>query len=151
MSDLIVIVKGDGVQGQIEFTSGGDKSVHVKGSVTGLTPGQHGFHIHEFGDNSNGCMSAGGHFNPEGNTHGAPEDSVRHVGDLGNVTADAQGVANIDIKDSLIALDGPHSVLGRSLVVHQDVDDLGKGGHELSPTTGNAGARVACGVIGYKK
>merc|ERR1712243_118827 len=77
----------------------------------------------------------------------APTDSVRHIGDLGNITAGDSGVASVDIKDSLIQLSGEHSIIGRTVVVHADPDDLGKGGVELSLTTGNAGARVACGVI----
>jgi len=123
----------------------------VTGQLTGLTPGQHGFHIHKFGDNTNGCTSAGPHFNPFGKTHGAPGDETRHVGDLGNVTAGEDGVANVNIKDSLLSLAGPHSIIGRTVVVHEGVDDLGKGGHELSPTTGNAGGRAACGVIGISE
>ena len=145
----IVIIKGDGVDGEIVFTPEG-QAVRCTGKVTGLTPGKHGFHIHQFGDNSNGCMSAGGHFNPKGQTHGAPEDSVRHVGDLGNVIADASGVAAIDLVDAQLALSGENSIVGRSLVVHAGEDDLGKGGHELSATTGNAGGRVGCGVIGFR-
>ena len=73
---------------------------------------------------------------------------MRHVGDLGNVTAGADGVANFELEDDLVMIYGDNSVVGRSFVVHADVDDLGDGGHELSPTTGNAGARLACGVIG---
>ncbi|OZJ05668.1 hypothetical protein BZG36_01408 [Bifiguratus adelaidae] len=114
-------------------------------------PGKHGFHVHEFGDNTNGCTSAGAHFNPEGKTHGAPEDATRHVGDLGNVEADASGNVKFNINDKLVKLIGPQSVIGRTIVIHEDVDDLGRGGHELSATTGNAGARLACGVIGVTK
>ena len=73
---------------------------------------------------------------------------MRHVGDLGNVTAGADGVANFELEDNRVMIYGENSVVGRSFVVHADVDDLGDGGHELSPTTGNAGARLACGVIG---
>ena len=73
---------------------------------------------------------------------------MRHVGDLGNVTAGTDGVANFELEDDLVMIYGENSVVGRSFVVHADVDDLGDGGHELSPTTGNAGARLACGVIG---
>ena len=75
----------------------------------------------------------------------------RHVGDLGNVTAGDDGKAPIDIKDKQVTLTGPLSVIGRTMVIHADVDDLGKGGHELSSTTGNAGGRLACGVIGICK
>ena len=125
----------------------------VTGQIDGLAPGQHGFHIHQFGDNTDGCTSAGPHFNPDGCEHGAPEDGkgARHAGDLGNVTADADGKANINISDSFMSLVGENSILGRTVVVHADVDDLGKGGHDLSKTTGNAGGRLACGVIGICK
>lgn len=125
--------------------------VKVTGEISGLGQGLHGFHIHEFGDNTNGCTSAGAHFNPHGKEHGGPTDATRHVGDLGNVVADASGVAKVNITDSMISLTGDHSILGRSLVVHADPDDLGKGGHELSKTTGNAGARAGCGVVGICK
>lgn len=82
-----------------------------------MTPGQHGFHVHEFGDNTNGCTSAGPHYNPHNKEHGAPEDANRHVGDLGNVQADANGVAKINIQDAQITLNGQQSIIGRSLVV----------------------------------
>lgn len=116
-----------------------------------MTKGLHGFHIHEFGDNTNGCISAGAHFNPLSKEHGSPQDNDRHVGDLGNVEADGSGIAKVQITDAMISLVGENSIIGRTLVVHADPDDLGKGGHELSKTTGNAGARIACGVIGIAK
>jgi len=148
----VCVLKGDGVQGTVWFTQ--DKEgcpVAVKGEIKGLKAGLHGFHVHEFGDTTDGCTSAGPHFNPHGKTHGGPTDAERHAGDLGNVTAGGDGVAKIDVTDSQISLNGKLSVVGRTMVVHADPDDLGKGGHELSPTTGNAGARVACGVIGLAK
>lgn len=89
--------------------------------------------------------------NPHNVEHGGPDHSVRHVGDLGNVTAGADGVARINIKDKIISLQGGHNVIGRTVVVHADPDDLGLGGHELSKSTGNAGGRLACGVIGVSK
>jgi Cu-Zn family superoxide dismutase len=95
--------------------------------VTGLTPGNHGFHVHEKADFSNGCLSAGPHYNPFNKNHGAPTDEDRHVGDLGNIVADADGVAEGVIIDHLIKLSGPYSVVGRSMMVHADPDDLGKG------------------------
>ncbi|MFW8314572.1 superoxide dismutase family protein, partial [Klebsiella pneumoniae] len=92
----------------------------------------HGFHVHEFGDNTNGCTSAGPHFNPCGKEHGAPCDENRHVGDLGNIEASGDGPTKVCISDKQISLFGANSILGRTIVVHADPDDLGKGGHELS-------------------
>ncbi|CAN6320913.1 unnamed protein product [Urochloa humidicola] len=99
----------------------------VRGKVTGLAPGMHGFHIHVFGDTTNGCNSTGPHFNPHNKPHGAPFDEDRHVGDLGNIVADKDGVAEVFIRDLQISLSGPHSILGRAVVVHADPDDLGRG------------------------
>ncbi|KAL1140268.1 hypothetical protein AAG570_000200 [Ranatra chinensis] len=119
------------------------------GIIERLQPNkEHGFHIHEKGDLSSGCASAAGHFNPHQKHHGGPSDTERHVGDLGNIAADASGVAMFTIQDNLISLVGEHSVLGRAIVVHADKDDFGKGGFTDSLTTGHAGSRVGCGVIG---
>lgn len=128
-----------------------DGPTKLTGEITGLAPGKHGFHVHEFGDNTNGCVSAGAHYNPHGKDHAGPDDKDRHVGDLGNVVADESGKAKVEITDKHISLTGPLSVIGRTVVIHADEDDLGKGGHELSLTTGNAGGRLACGVIGITK
>jgi len=147
----VCVLKGDGVQGTVWFTQEGSGPLKVQGEIKGLKAGQHGFHVHEFGDTTDGCTSAGPHFNPAGKTHGGPGDAERHAGDLGNVVAGADGVAKFDLTDKQISLSGASSVVGRTMVVHADPDDLGKGGHELSKTTGNAGARVACGVIGLAK
>ncbi|KAK1140212.1 Superoxide dismutase [Cu-Zn] [Aspergillus melleus] len=86
--------------------------------------------------------------NPFGKPHGAPDDSDRHVGDLGNFKTDAEGNAVGSKQDKLVKLIGSESVLGRTLVVHSGTDDLGRGGNEESKKTGNAGTRPACGVIG---
>lgn len=148
MASAVCVLSGsEGVSGTVHLSEG-DGCTVVKGKIAGLTPGQHGFHIHQLGDTTNGCMSTGPHFNPSGKTHGSPGDEERHAGDLGNITANDAGVAEFEIKDAQIPLTGPNSVVGRACVVHADTDDLGKGGHELSKTTGNAGGRKACGVIG---
>lgn len=120
--------------------------------VHNLNPnGLHGFHIHEFGDLSQGCTTAGPHFNPFNKTHSHPLREERHVGDLGNLKSDEWGVAYYAAKNDQVTLWGEHSILGRSCVVHANEDDLGDGGHPLSKTTGNSGGRVACGVIGISK
>ena len=139
----VLLATGDsGVNGVVYFTREG-KSVHVSGKVMGLKPGEHGFHVHQFGDvtGMTDGMSAGGHFNPENKPHGKPADKERHVGDLGNITAGEDGVATIDIKDSMLELHGPHSILGRGLVVHANAD-------KFTQPVGDAGGRVAVGVIG---
>ncbi|CAK7332159.1 unnamed protein product [Dovyalis caffra] len=143
----VAVLKGtSNVEGVVTLSQEDDGPTTVNVRITGLSPGLHGFHLHEYGDTTNGCMSTGAHFNPNNLTHGAPEDKIRHAGDLGNVVANADGVAEATIVDNQIPLDGPNTVIGRALVVHELEDDLGKGGHELSLTTGNAGGRLACGA-----
>jgi Cu-Zn family superoxide dismutase len=133
------------VGGVITFTVEGNE-VEIKGEITGLKPGEHAFHVHEFGDcSSKDGMSAGAHFNPDNMTHGGPHGGPRHVGDLGNIKADESGKAVIDIRDNQITLIGPHSIVGRSLIVHADPDDF------KSQPAGNAGKRIGCAVIGYAK
>jgi Cu-Zn family superoxide dismutase len=83
-------------------------------------------------------------------THGAPNDTVRHVGDLGNIEAGNNGVATVNITDDVISLRGAHSIIGRALVVHNGTDDLGRESTEESKKTGSAGSRVACGIIGIR-
>ncbi len=137
--------KGNNASGIVTFTKteGGMK---VEAPLEGLTAGVHAFHIHEFGDCSAADgASAGGHFNPAGMPHGGPDAEKRHVGDLGNITADESGVAHYERIDAHLAFDGPHSIIGRSVIVHEKADDL------TTQPTGAAGARVACGVIGVAK
>jgi Cu-Zn family superoxide dismutase len=133
------------IHGLVTFTQE-DAYIQVSGKISGLTPGEHAFHVHEFGDCSSADgKSAGPHFNPGHKMHGGPESEQRHVGDLGNIKADDQGNAEIDIKDKIIALYGAHSIVGRSLIVHAKADDL------KSDPAGNAGDRIACAVIGIAK
>ena len=137
------------VKGTIFFATMGDH-VHIWGEVSGLAPSStHGFHIHEFGDASaKDGAAAGGHYNPAGATHehgniGAPKN---HAGDLGNITADASGTAKIDLHVhgiSIAHLTNP--ILGRGVVVHANPDDL------KTQPAGNAGPRIAVGIIGIRK
>ncbi|GLJ29476.1 hypothetical protein SUGI_0581040 [Cryptomeria japonica] len=147
----VAILSGtENVNGAIQFTQQINGPTKVFGKVTGLRPGLHGFHVHAMGDTTNGCLSTGPHYNPLNKEHGAPQDENRHAGDLGNIIAGQDGVAELLIEDSQIPLKGPDSIVGRAVVVHADPDDLGRGGHKLSKSTGNAGGRIACGVIGIQ-
>ncbi|EPY50775.1 superoxide dismutase Sod1 [Schizosaccharomyces cryophilus OY26] len=147
----VAVLRGDTkVNGVVTFEQENEKSpvtvsVDLKGNDANV---KRGFHIHQFGDNTNGCTSAGPHFNPTGTTHGDRVASVRHVGDLGNVTTDANGDVKTKFEDAVITLFGPHNIVGRTIVIHAGEDDLGKGTSEESLKTGNAGGRNACGVIG---
>ncbi|XP_020600407.1 superoxide dismutase [Cu-Zn]-like [Orbicella faveolata] len=166
------------VAGKVVLMQPGYRRMHIKKkprchtrffvNISGLPPDTiHGFHIHEFGDIvSDGCQSTGGHYNPFNRSHGGPfarskdgnvQDNLiflvcSHVGDLGNVRADRNGVVNVVFQDpvGLVYLSGPNSVIGRAFVIHQKEDDLGRGTGEAeagSLKTGNAGARLGCGVI----
>jgi Cu-Zn family superoxide dismutase len=150
------------IEGNIEFIQRNNE-VEIILNVKGLSPGKHGFHIHEAGDLTESCKSACKHFNPHKKKHGGPESKERHVGDLGNIIVDKKGnIVNKKFKDKKIKLKGINSIIGRSVVIHEFEDDLGEGGidkdtgkiidkkkYEESKKTGNAGSRIACGVIGY--
>ena len=137
---------GNKVTGTVTFTpvAGG---VQVYAEIAGLTPGKHGFHIHEFGDCSAAdASSAGGHFNPTNQPHAGPNAAARHEGDMVNVEADASGNAKLDYVDHQISLaNDAKSAIGRSVVVHAKPDDL------KTHPSGDSGARIACGVIGWAK
>jgi Cu-Zn family superoxide dismutase len=133
---------GSDARGVVIFTEIGN-DVRVTVEAKGLTPGKHGFHIHQFGDcSAPDAVSAGPHFNPTDMPHGGPEERNRHVGDLGNITAGEDGIVRENLVDSIIALNGPNSIIGRAVVIHAKQDDL------KSQPSGEAGARIACGVIG---
>jgi Cu-Zn family superoxide dismutase len=134
------------VSGTVTFTEDAD-GVRVHAELSGLSPGQHGFHVHEFGDCSAADLSsAGGHFNPNHKPHAGPDASERHEGDMGNIEADASGKATLDYLDHSLSLGyDDDSVIGRSVVVHAKPDDM------KSQPAGDSGARIGCGVIGVAK
>ncbi|CAH0394533.1 unnamed protein product [Bemisia tabaci] len=150
----VVVLKEDGVgakcYGYVEFCQSYQsyEPVFMQLNIYGLSPGLHGMHVHEKGDLRQGCNSTGGHFNPFNNKHGDRNAQFRHLGDLGNIVADGSGRAVYQLDDRLISLHGDYSILGRALVIHEKEDDLGLGGNLESLKTGNAGRRVACGIIG---
>jgi Cu-Zn family superoxide dismutase len=133
------------VHGIVKFSPTA-KGVRVVADISGLAPGVHGFHIHEWGDiSSQTGESAGPHFNPDKTVHGGPNTAKHHEGDLGNIEADANGNAHLDAVHPSIQLFGEKSIIGRSVVVHEDEDDLN------SQPAGNAGGRLGVGVIGIKR
>jgi Cu-Zn family superoxide dismutase len=134
---------GQRCHGIVRFTQDGE-SVKVVADLEGLNPGQkHAFHIHQFGDcSAPDGMSAGSHYNPEGHQHGLPGTEERHAGDLGNVQADDQGKAHYEITVNNISVNGSKNpIIGHAVIVHAKIDDG-------SQPVGNAGGRIACGVIG---
>lgn len=138
---IVTPTQGNSVTGKVTFTQEGDE-LYIVADFEGLKPGEHGFHIHEKGDcSAHDASSAGGHFNPSNKPHGGPNDEERHAGDLGNVVADEEGKAHYEFTDSVLSLNGPDSIVDKSVVVHADPDDL------KSQPTGNSGARIGCGVI----
>ena len=131
---------GSEVKGQVTFTKTGD-DVQVVADIENLKPGKHGFHIHEKGDcSAPDASSAGAHFNPTHQHHGGPATAEHHAGDLGNITADTTGRVHLEWTGKL-QLNGPDSIIGKSVVVHEKEDDL------KTDPTGNSGGRIACGVI----
>lgn len=130
-----------GVSGRVSFVQE-KEGVRVIAELNGLKPGVHGFHIHEKGDcSAPDAASAGGHFNPTNAPHAGPDDEKRHIGDLGNVVADQNGHATYERLDKMLTFEGPHSILGKSVIVHEKDDDF------KTQPTGNAGSRIGCGVI----
>ena len=142
---LIPTKTGGAIAGHVTFTKT-EKGTRVQAEITGLTPGKHGFHVHEFGDASSpDGKAAGGHFNPKAMIHGDPSKTApRHLGDLGNIEADASGKATYDMVDPDLPLSGTHAIIGHGVVIHEKADDFGQ-------PVGNAGGRLAVGVIGIAK
>ena len=133
---------GNAARGSVTFTPNDDK-VRVVANVSGLSPGGHGFHVHEKGDcSAPDATSAGGHFNPTNKPHGNPAGGEHHGGDMPMLEADASGNAKLDVTLDTVTLGtGPNGLVGRSVVVHKDADDY------RSQPAGNSGARIACGPI----
>jgi superoxide dismutase, Cu-Zn family len=139
------------IEGTIKFEELEGERVKVKYEIKGLIDGKHGFHIHEYGDLSDGCMSACSHFNPFNKNHGGLKSKERHSGDLGNIVSKNKISKGELIAYGLSLSKKKTNILGRMIIIHDKEDDLGKGVGELreeSLKTGNAGSRVACGVIG---
>jgi Cu-Zn family superoxide dismutase len=138
---VLTPTRGNEVLGEILFEEVSD-GVKISGRIKGLTPGKHGFHIHEKGDcSSPDASSAGEHYNPHDHPHASRESQKRHLGDLGNIEADSQGVAVFEFIDSVIKLQGKNSILEKSVIIHEKADDF------ITQPTGGAGSRLSCGVI----
>ncbi len=142
----IEAASGSTVHGTVWFSQR-KNVVTIRAHIEGLTPGLHGFHIHETGDcSAPDAKSAGGHFNPTGKNHGKPDAEDHHAGDLGNIAANGKGIAEKELGSTDITLgEGDNSIAGKAVVIHADRDDM------TSQPSGNAGARVGCGVIEVEK
>lgn len=152
----VCVLKNNKINGVIYLEELSPNKIKIYGKVSGLKLNAlHAIHIHEAGDLTDGCKSACAHYNPFNKKHGGPSlgpnNTERHVGDLGNLITNDKGESYFEIIDDLVKLRGDYSVIGRSIIIHEDPDDLGKGGYNDSHITGHAGARIACGVIGYAK
>lgn len=135
------------IQGEIKFTQGWFQTTLIQFELYGPPFQTHAIHIHEFGDLRNGCESLGPHWNPTSQYHGSIflHDSDRHAGDLiNNITFDQNGLFRFSYYDSMVNV---KDIYGRSIVIHEQPDDLGIGGNKESRITGNAGKRIACGII----
>src|SRR5690606_29260327 len=140
---MIEPTEGHDARGEASFVET-DEGLDIDVTMTGLAPGEHGLHVHENGDCSGpAAEAAGDHFNPDGTPHGAPTDdpSERHAGDLGNLTADSDGNAELMLTMPDLTIEGDRGVVGRAIVVHSDEDDF------MTQPSGDSGDRVACGVI----
>jgi Cu-Zn family superoxide dismutase len=142
------VFQNSNLKGYVLFTQT-EGIVTIKIEVSGLAPkSYHGFHIHKSGDLRRGCDSCCSHYNPDDNEHGGLEDENSHAGDLGNIYADESGVCNITLSTDKFFVE---EIIGRSIIIHESMDDLGRGGHKDSKTTGNSGKRIACAVIGFSE
>lgn len=154
-SRAIALFQGK-IHGEIEFYSqNNSKTTRITIRLSGFAAhSTHAIHIHEYGDTRKGCESLGGHFNPQSLQHGSYllDGNNRHAGDLmNNIRANSKGEVKLVYRDPLVKLRGKNSVYGRSVVIHQGVDNLGKGKNRESKITGNAGGRIACAIIAHTK
>ena len=146
ISEAVVVISTGKIQGTVLFKQK-DWYVSISIDIKGLKRNhKHGFHIHESGDLRDGCKSCCAHYNPTNYEHGGL--GCGHSGDLGNIKTDDEGNCSMHIRTDKFSVD---DILGRSIIIHEDEDDLGLTTHELSKTTGNSGARIACAVIGISK
>lgn len=146
IKEAVAVINTDKIKGEVVFTQK-DTRVIISIDVKGLKKNaKHGFHIHETGDLREGCKSCCAHYNPDNTEHAGIEGG--HAGDLGNIKTDNNGVCKMTIVINKFLVD---EILGRSIIIHEDEDDLGLGEYEDSKTTGHSGARIACAVIGISK
>lgn len=146
ISEAVAVLDSGKIRGNVLFTQK-DEYVLIRIDIIGLKKNaRHGFHIHESGDLREGCKSCCAHYNPDETEHGGLEGG--HAGDLGNIKTDNAGECKMSIKTDKFTVD---DILGRSIIIHEDEDDLGLGTHNDSKTTGHSGARIACSVIGISK
>jgi len=132
------------IKGVVRFVQANDAIVIIEGFISGLTVGLHGIAVHTYGDISRGSQSTGPHFNPHNNIHGAPSDKNKHAGDLGNILIEQNGSGMFRLEtDQLKVWD----IIGRSVVVCEKEDDLGKGNDGQSSVDGNCGEGVTCGIV----
>jgi len=130
---------GSNVSGTVTFTMV-KEGLKIVVDVQGLAEGKHGFHIHEGTD----CSKPGGHFNPVAMSHGSPPNMMRHVGDMGNLIANAAGKAHLEYVDNMISFEGTNSIVGKVIIIHAHEDDM------ITQPSGNSGPFVACGKIELK-
>ena len=146
IQEAVAVIDSGKIKGVVIFTQK-DSHVSIRIDVKGLhKQSKHGFHIHESGDLREGCKSCCAHYNPNNNDHAGLEGG--HAGDLGNLKTDDNGECSMTIRTDKFIVD---DILGRSIIIHEDEDDLGTGNFEDSKTTGHSGARIACSIIGISK
>lgn len=146
ITEAVAVINTGKIQGVVVFTQK-EEHVSIRIDVKGLKKNaKHGFHIHETGDLREGCKSCCAHYNPDNTDHAGLEGG--HAGDLGNIKTDDVGVCDMTIRTDKFKVD---NILGRSVIIHEDEDDLGLGEFEDSKTTGHSGSRIACSVIGIGK